>query len=83
MPRYGGAFSTMREAKIRRDWIAGELAARRVPATGPLVEPQAAPTLEQAYEAWRASRVDVSEATVIYHVPAYGALPRSSAGQSI
>jgi len=22
MPRYGGAFSTMREAKIRRDWIA-------------------------------------------------------------
>ena len=65
-PRYGGAFSTMREAKIRRDWIAGDLAARRVPATGPLVEPEVAPTLEQAYEAWRASRVDVSGATAIY-----------------
>jgi integrase len=66
MPRYGGAFSTMRAAKIRRDWIAGELAARRVPATGPLEEPKAAPTLEQAYEEWRASRVDVSEATAVY-----------------
>ncbi len=25
--RYAGSFRTMREAKIRRDWIAGELAA--------------------------------------------------------
>jgi integrase len=66
MPRYGGAFSTMREAKIRRDWIAGELAGRRVPATGPLVESHAAPTLEQAYEAWRSSRVDVTEVTATY-----------------
>jgi integrase len=65
-PRYGGAFSTMREAKIRRDWIAGELAARRVPATGSLFEPRVAPTLGEAYEAWRTSRVDVSEATAIY-----------------
>jgi hypothetical protein len=31
MPRYGGAFSTMREARIRRDLIGGELAALRVP----------------------------------------------------
>jgi hypothetical protein len=66
MPRYGGAFPTMREAKIRRDWIAGELAGRRVPATGPLVESHAAPTLEQAYEAWQSSRVDVAEATATY-----------------
>jgi integrase len=66
MPRYGGAFSTMREAKIRRDWIAGELAGRRLPATGPLVQSHAAPTLEQAYEAWRTSRVDVAEATAAY-----------------
>jgi len=27
VPRYAGAFRTMREARIRRDWIAGELAA--------------------------------------------------------
>jgi integrase len=56
----------MREAKIRRDWIAGELAGRRLPATGPLVQSHAAPTLEQAYEAWRTSRVDVAEATAAY-----------------
>ena len=55
-----------REAKIRRDWIAGELAGRRVPATGPLVESHAAPTLEQAYEAWQSSRVDVAETTTTY-----------------
>jgi integrase len=66
MPRYGGAFRTMREARIRRDVIAGELAARRVPDTGPLVEPQAALTLAEAYEAWQASRVDVSDATATY-----------------
>lgn len=65
-PRYGGAFSTMREGKIRRAWIAGELAARRVPAIGALAEPDVAPTLERAYEAWRGSRVDVTEATARY-----------------
>jgi len=66
MPRYGGAFSTMREAKIRRDWIAGELASRRVPTTGALLEPLTAPTLGEAYEVWRCSRVDVSQATATY-----------------
>ena len=29
--RYGGVFATKREARIRRDYIAGELAALRVP----------------------------------------------------
>lgn len=29
VPRYGGSFRTQREAKIRRDWIAGEIAAPR------------------------------------------------------
>jgi len=28
-PRYAGALSTMREATIRRNWVAGELAAMR------------------------------------------------------
>ena len=32
VPRYGGKFRTMREAKARRDYVAGELAALRVPA---------------------------------------------------
>jgi hypothetical protein len=30
-PRYAGAFSTKREAQIRKAWVAGELAAMRVP----------------------------------------------------
>jgi len=67
MPRYGGAFSTMREAKIRRDWIAGELAALRVPDLGVLAKDRAAPTLAEAAERWRGSRVDVSEGTRVLH----------------
>ena len=35
-PRYGGSFKTRREAKLRRDWIAGELAANRIPKIGRL-----------------------------------------------
>jgi hypothetical protein len=31
VPRHGGSFSAIREAKIRRDYIAGELAALRMP----------------------------------------------------
>jgi integrase len=66
MPRYGGAFRTMREAKLRRAWIAGELAARRAPNVRALAEPAEAPMLADAYEAWQASRVDVSVATTTY-----------------
>jgi integrase len=65
MPRYGGSFSSKREAKIRRDLIAGELAARRVPDLRP-PEDERQPTLAESYEAWQASRVDVSEATATY-----------------
>jgi integrase len=66
-PRYAGAFSTMREAKVRRDWVAGELAAMRVPDLRFFAPETAAQTLRQASEAWRLSRVDVSEATATYH----------------
>jgi hypothetical protein len=57
MTRYGGSFRTLREARIRRDVIAGELAALRMPALR-LAEPEEAPTLAEAAERWRASRVD-------------------------
>ena len=30
-PKHGGSFRTMREAVARRNWLAGELAALRVP----------------------------------------------------
>jgi integrase len=61
-PKYGGSFKTAREAEARQRWIAGELAAMRVPNLR-LVEAKAAPTLEQAAETWRASRVDVAPTT--------------------
>jgi integrase len=75
MPRYGGAFPTMREAKIRRDLIAGELAARRVPDLHSPAE-VTSPTLREAVAAWRASRIDVSEGTrVLHRVALQRALP--------
>ena len=65
--RYAGAFWTRREARIRRDWVAGELAGRRVPDIGALAVPTASPSLRTIAERWSASRVDVSAATATYH----------------
>ena len=62
-PRYAGVFRTMREAKMRRDWVAGELASLRVPDLSLLGEPVTAPRLAAVAESWRASRVDVTENT--------------------
>ncbi len=56
----------MREARTRRDWIAGELAALRVPSLE-LGSSSRALTLGAAAAAWRASRVDVAEATAAAH----------------
>jgi integrase len=70
--RYAGSFSTMREAKLRRDWIAGELASLRVPDLRLLAAENAAETLAEASERWRASRVDVSESTRVLHRVALG-----------
>jgi integrase len=65
--RHGGSFRTMREARIRRDWIAGLLAAGRVPdlKLGPEIETRQ--TLRQVAEQWRASRVDVADGTAATH----------------
>jgi integrase len=71
--RYGGSFRTLREAKIRRDVIAGELAALRLPALR-LAEPEQAPTLADAAERWRASRLDASENTRLMHRSAVRAM---------
>ena len=64
--RYGGSFRTKREADERRRWIDGELAACRAPDIHALALARRAPTLADAYEAWQASRVDVSAATATY-----------------
>ena len=58
----GGSFLSLREARARRDYIAGELAALRVPELR-LAEPAAPLSVEAAWAAWRASRIDVAEAT--------------------
>ncbi len=65
MPKHGDSFRTMREARIRRDWIAGELAAARVPNLR-LSSPSTR-TLASAAAAWQASRVDVAESTATTH----------------
>lgn len=70
--RYGGAFRTMREARVRRDWVAGELAAMRVPDITSLVEPALAPLLRDVARTWQGSRVDVRESTTVQHRTALG-----------
>ena len=64
---YAGSFGTMREARLRRDWVAGELSAKRVPKLTLLAAPATPRTLRQAAEEWKASRVDVTEATRVLH----------------
>lgn len=67
--RFGGSFLTQREAKVRRDAIAGELAALRVPDLSLIAAPAPAPvrTLAAVAEAWRESRLDVADGTAATH----------------
>jgi integrase len=74
-PRHGGIFRTRREAAERAKWLAGELAAKRVPdlrlTTAETV------TLRALAERWRLSRVDVSAGTMqTYRVALGRLLPR-------
>ena len=76
VPLYAGIFPTMREARARRDWIAGELAALRVPDIR-LISPETAPTLRTVAERWKDSRRDVAEGTrTTYTVNLKRILPR-------
>jgi integrase len=65
--RFGGAFRTEREARIRRDAIGGELAALRAPNVRILERSTIVRTLSVVAEQWRSSRVDVSEGTAATH----------------
>jgi hypothetical protein len=63
---HGGSFATLREARLRRDLIAGELAAGRNPAdalTALTVEAPRAKTLAVWADEWRRSRIDVADGT--------------------
>jgi hypothetical protein len=76
--RYGGSFKTLREANARKQWVAGELAALRVPDLRLLADaPAQPPTLREYAESWQAARVDVSEGTAqTYRVTLGRLLPR-------
>ena len=66
--RYAGSFTTRRDALVRQRWVAGELAAMRVPSIGLLDDHSpSAPTLAEVATRWRASRVDVTDGTAIGH----------------
>ena len=66
--RYAGSFPTRREALARERWVAGELAAMRAPRLGSLEDTaDSVPTLAEAAERWRASRVDVVDGTAVGH----------------
>jgi integrase len=74
--RYAGSFKTMREALLRRQWVVGELAAKRVPDQALLIEPAPSPLFAEAAKRWQASRVDVAQATTVQHTTALNrALP--------
>jgi integrase len=78
---HAGSFRALKDAKTRRDLVAGEIAAGRNPALllramqdKPIVR-----TFEQATEAYRASRVDISDETrknmhshLLAMLPAFG-----------
>jgi integrase len=71
--RYAGSFKTKREALLRLAWVAGELAASRVPEGKPVeAVAHSAPTVAEACERWRAARVDVAEGTRVLHRVALG-----------
>jgi integrase len=73
--RYGGSFKTKREALGRKQWLDGELAARRLPDFSSL-ETHAArtPTIADAAERWQASRLDASANTKLQHRSAVRAM---------
>ena len=65
--RHGGSFRTEADAKKRQKWIDGEMANMRTPDLRLLVEASDRPTLAKVAAQWRASRIDVSEATRTTH----------------
>ncbi|HEY3205751.1 MAG TPA: site-specific integrase [Gaiellaceae bacterium] len=65
---HGGSFKLKHLAKTRAGWIAGEIAARRVPDLGTLhPEVPRFPLLPEACDSWRASRIDVVMGTRTLH----------------
>ena len=66
-PKYGGTYDLKTHANARKNYIIGELAARRIPDLRSLEQAPTAPTVADAAERWRASRIDASEGTRTVH----------------
>ena len=68
---HAGSFRTLREARARRDLVAGELAAGRNPNIMLAAQPATVATFSQWADRWLVTRVDLDESTVKaygYHV---------------
>jgi integrase len=75
--RYAGSFTTQRDALIRKAFIAGELAACRVPELDLAGVVANVVTVRTLAERWKASRVDVAAGTMTTYEVALGRiLPR-------
>src|SRR5436309_2036436 len=63
---HAGSFRTLKEARARRDFVAGEIAAGRNPTESlrALIEAPKPRTFATLFESFIASRVDVSAATL-------------------
>jgi integrase len=69
--RYAGSFSTRSEAIARRAWVAGELAAMRIPDTRYATDTRR-PTVGEVAERWQAARVYVAAGTLQTYRAALG-----------
>jgi integrase len=73
--QHGGSFATLKDARTRRDMVAGELAAGRDPRVT-LSALSAAPppvvTLRQVAERWKASRIDAADETLANYASHFG-----------
>lgn len=71
---HAGSFKTMKEARARRDLIAGEIAAGRDPMLALRRAPQKRRQLIQVFDEFQASRVDVSASTLAVYRAACSAI---------
>jgi integrase len=75
--RYAGSFATQREALARKAFVAGQLAAMRVPELDLVGVSASVVTVRTLAERWKASRVDVAAGTMqTYDVALGRILPR-------
>jgi hypothetical protein len=67
VPKLGGTFRTLREARARRDWLLGEMAAIRTPDVRALAGPKSVESLRELSARWQSSRKDIRGATALQH----------------